>query len=394
LPTPSVLFVDDEVNVTSGLKRLLHKYKNEWDFNFVNSAKDALLALETKSYACIVTDMKMPEMSGDELIKVIHEKHPSVARIILSGHSGLEAIMKALPISHQFLSKPCEPEKLINSIQRAVTLENTTSNNSIVEKLKELKSLPVRPEVFDKLTKLISSDDYSIMNIVEIISTEPAITSKLLQIVNSAYFSLPREISDVQEAINYLGIETVKTTALAIELYESFYSKDFFDYDLEKDCRKCIEVASFLKSHTEDKMQSEILYTAAILQNAGRLVVLSYFPEQYKEIINLIENDKDPLEAELEVLGSTSKQLASSLILMWGLPYQIASCIAHADDPWNYSKEDTNLSIDLYIANYLHKISSWQTHDYSYKPNLDYFEQDCISKRYEYLNTLKNNGVA
>ncbi len=106
------MFVDDEPRVLEGLKRMLRPKRNEWQMTFVGSAQAALDALKAEPCEVVVTDMRMPGMNGAELLEVVQREYPDTIRLILSGQAETESVMKALGVSHQFLSKPCDAEIL------------------------------------------------------------------------------------------------------------------------------------------------------------------------------------------------------------------------------------------------------------------------------------------
>ena len=119
-----VIFVDDEPRVLEGLKRMLRPKRNEWQMTFVGSAQAALDALKAEPCEVVVTDMRMPGMNGAELLEVVQREYPDTIRLILSGQAETESVMKALGVSHQFLSKPCDAEILQGTISRAFALRD------------------------------------------------------------------------------------------------------------------------------------------------------------------------------------------------------------------------------------------------------------------------------
>ena len=81
-----ILFVDDEPMVLKGLQRTLRKMRSEWDMVFTASGKEALDLLDQQAIDVIVSDLKMPEMDGMQLLTEVKTRFPHVVRIILSGH--------------------------------------------------------------------------------------------------------------------------------------------------------------------------------------------------------------------------------------------------------------------------------------------------------------------
>ena len=107
-----VLFVDDEVFVLDGFKRMLRRMRTQWEMDFVDSGEAALQMMAQKEFDVIVSDMRMPNMNGAELLNEVKDLHPNTIRFILSGYSDKDLILKSLDSTHQYLAKPRDPETL------------------------------------------------------------------------------------------------------------------------------------------------------------------------------------------------------------------------------------------------------------------------------------------
>src|SRR4051812_40882350 len=119
-----VLFVDDDPNILQGLQRLLRPMRREWEMSFALGPHEAITLFNDAPFDVVVTDMRMPDMTGVELLARIRDTHPAVARIILSGQSQLESAVTSAGIAHQFLAKPCDAEALRATIVRVLALRN------------------------------------------------------------------------------------------------------------------------------------------------------------------------------------------------------------------------------------------------------------------------------
>jgi DNA-binding NtrC family response regulator len=106
---PCILFVDDEPNVLQGLQRMLRHMRADWDMRFVDSGHAALDAMENERFDAVVTDMRMPGMDGAELLAEVRRRDSGVVRVILSGYSDAESVMRTVGPAHQFLAKPVRP---------------------------------------------------------------------------------------------------------------------------------------------------------------------------------------------------------------------------------------------------------------------------------------------
>ncbi|WP_054650256.1 response regulator [Salidesulfovibrio brasiliensis] len=126
-----VLFVDDEKNVLNGLRRMLRSIRDEWEMDFAPGGAEALELVGKKEYDLVVSDMRMPGMDGAELLTKVQELSPETVRIVLSGHSEQNMVMKSVKPAHQFLSKPCSSEQLLQTLKEAYRLRRLLNNPRI-----------------------------------------------------------------------------------------------------------------------------------------------------------------------------------------------------------------------------------------------------------------------
>lgn len=117
----SLLFVDDDENLLNALKRILHKKREVWNMEFITSSIEALELLEQKQYDCVVVDYKMPDVNGIELLKLVAQHNPDAKRVLLSGQVDEDVFAKSKSITHKYLSKPCEPEELLQVLEELLS---------------------------------------------------------------------------------------------------------------------------------------------------------------------------------------------------------------------------------------------------------------------------------
>jgi DNA-binding NtrC family response regulator len=114
-----ILFVDDEAHVLDGLRDLLRRQRREWEMVFALGGDAALRELDAQPFHVVVSDMRIPGIDGAALLALVQERYPETVRIILSGQTEHEAALRAVPVAHQFLAKPCDREQLRRAIDRA-----------------------------------------------------------------------------------------------------------------------------------------------------------------------------------------------------------------------------------------------------------------------------------
>lgn len=217
-----ILFVDDEPLVLKGLQRMLRGMRGDWEMYFIDSAPKALAILDKYRFDAVVTDMRMPEMDGAQLLNEVMRTHPDVVRIVLSGEMDQEMILKTVRSSHQYLNKPCEPEVLKLTLKRAFALRSLLNDDRLKKSVAGIDSLPSLPTLYLEIMEELQSPNSSFKKIGAIISRDIGMTAKILQMVNSAYFGLCRKIGRAEEAVGYLGMETVKSLVLSAKIFSQF----------------------------------------------------------------------------------------------------------------------------------------------------------------------------
>ena len=117
-----ILFVDDEPNVLSALRRMFHDMRGEWEMDFASDGPSGLAMIAEQPYDVVVADMRMPGMDGAMFLREAQVQNPGAIRIVLSGHSDRDMILQTVRPAHQFLQKPCQPAELKAVIARGLSL--------------------------------------------------------------------------------------------------------------------------------------------------------------------------------------------------------------------------------------------------------------------------------
>ena len=215
----SILFVDDEPNVLEGLQRMLFSLQREWTMAFASSGAEALELLEHRHFDVVISDMRMPGMDGCQLLAEIKIRRPDTLRFVLSGQSETEVVYRSVGEAHQFLSKPCKPKVLKECVDRAFALRELLTSDSLKAVVSQIRDLPPVPQLYAKLCETLKSPECSIADVGRVIETDPAMTAKILQVTNSAFFGLRRVVGTAVQAASLLGLNTIKGLVLATGLF-------------------------------------------------------------------------------------------------------------------------------------------------------------------------------
>jgi len=328
-----ILFVDDEPRVLDGLKRMLYQYRSDWEMVFVSNGPEALQRLAESEFDVLMTDIRMPQMSGIELLAEVAKRHPQIVRMVLSGTADQEMTLRSVTLAHQYLVKPCDAKTLRAQVEHALEFHRTLENPVLKQVISRLHSLPSIPSVYVKLMGALQAPDVSIREVGGIIAQDLGMTAKVLQLVNSAFFGAGRHIATPAEAAVYLGIDTVKALALSVSAFSQFNSKELAFFSIEKLQEHSMGVGFLARSIAKSLGQSQNAiddaFVGGLLHDIGKLVLACNCPKQYKEVLVRVREQSVPiLEAEHAILGTGHDEVGGYLLWLWGLPDAITEIVA------------------------------------------------------------------
>lgn len=350
----SILFVDDDENILHGLRDLLRKQRNSWNMVFALGGPAALAELDKRSFDVVVTDMRMPIIDGAQLLERVKQQSPGTARIILSGHAEREAVLRAIPVAHQFLSKPCDVGQLRAVIERACTLRVRLENTRIRDIVGKIDRLPATPKLYGELTQAAARPDVSMRDLAQIIERDPALTSKLLQLVNSAYFGLARKRTTVEAAVEYLGIDVLKALALTVGAFAGIELPNIRGFSLDRLQERSLLVALIARDMAGTPQLAREAFTASLVHDIGRVVLAIGAPSEYGEVLHTARVERRPLHVvERELLGASHDEVGGFLLGVWGLPLAIVEPVAFHHAPRLASESAGDVLLWLHVADAL-----------------------------------------
>lgn len=353
-----VLFVDDETSLLAGLRRMLYLMRGEWDMTFVSSGVDALNVLRNQPVDVIVTDMRMPEMDGAQLLACVREEFPEVVRVILSGFSELASMLRGLPVAHWFLGKPTSRDVLKAAIQRSSELQRRLSNPETRSVIGSISALPSPSATVAELNRLLAMPHPPTDEIANVLGSDIAMTVKLLQLANSAFFGISLPVTDVRQAVNYLGLSTIRDLVVASEIFEGVEPGDeVHTQTLNRIKEHSMAVGRLAGELMPDEEGRNEAFVSGMLHDVGELIVGIFMSEKYAEF-QIRRNDTDsPEDLERELFGATHADIGAYLLELWGLPYSIVEAVARHHDAELLPGRTFDTVHAVYIAEALTDIS-------------------------------------
>ncbi|MEZ5261167.1 MAG: HDOD domain-containing protein [Acidimicrobiia bacterium] len=332
-----VLFVDDEPRVLSGLRSVLFDLDTDYEIDacFATGGHEALALLEAGDIDVIVTDMRMPVMSGEDLLIEVRNRWPQVVRLVLSGHTESAIAYRVLPMVHDFLAKPAGEEQLRTALDSAHAL---LEGGGAGLALGDIDELPVRPDLLVRCQAVIErGGDAAALGAQ--IESDVVASAAMLHIANAAFFGFRTPATTPAEATVRLGTDA--TLAIIAQLgAQQLYPN--VDDAVVRASAHAVDVAA--RAHAEDP-SCPMLFTAALLHDIGQLVLLARGAPQYRRLLAGAPLDPEPcLDTERALFGVDHAGLGARLLERWRFDPAIVSLVEHHHAPERLDPELARLA--------------------------------------------------
>lgn len=230
------------------------------------------------------------------------------------------------------------------------------SNVTIESLLEQGQDLCSLPEIYIRISEMLDNPRATAPQIGETVQTDPAISSRILKMVNSAYYGIPNKVSSISKAIIILGRERLKQILIGSVLgsiftsinNEAFSMQSFWEHSI-----KTAIIARELANQGHDIEEPDVMFTAGLLHDIGRLIIADNLPDINRQIDELTERNRiDRAQAEFQLLGFTHAELGAALMRKWGFPDLLVSCTAdhHGSE---HSGEFAQAARLVYLSNQL-----------------------------------------
>jgi HD-like signal output (HDOD) protein len=350
----AIVFVDDEQPVLRALQRVLRSRRDRWSMHFVDDPAQALALVEQSPVDVVVADMRMPGMDGAQLLARIKERAPATIRMILSGYTDLEATLRVVPVAHQFLTKPVDGKHLAEVIERSLHLRDVLQRDTVQRAVSAVGSLPVLPEIYQAISDVLANPASSVADVADIIAADVAMSAKILQLVNSAFFGIERRITDVRHAVAFLGMPMVRQMVLVHKVLGTPPEVKVAGLSLAREREHALLCAQVARALVPDTLLAADAYLAAALHDIGKLVMAAELPEEYAQILATAQRKRQPLHlAERDVLGTSHAEIGAYLLGLWGLPDNVIEAVAFHHRPRVVGSGSFDLLAAVHIANHL-----------------------------------------
>lgn len=363
---PSILFVDDEQTILDGLFRSFSATDEPWNMLFATSGQQALELIAGHRTDVIVSDLKMPEMDGAELLETVRRISPETTRIILSGCSEREVPYQTVGPAHQHYTKPCSSTKLSKAINRVLAIRQRLRSPELLSFVSGVKSVPAFPKSLTDLFNEIQSPRGSAAIVARIIERDIGLTAQLLKFANSGFFRVAMPIADAAHAVRLLGFEIIRALFVMGKAFETFRGPGI-DIGVVNRLQERSLVIGLLARRiaAAEGMPHQVVeqaQCAGMLAHIGSLLLLTAMKDKVKDIADELDTTGGTITSvERKFLGVTHADCGASLLDLWGFPSAVVEAVLFHHEPGELGGQSGVTALTaVHAAQHLVKFSTKQ----------------------------------
>ena len=284
-----------------------------------SSPDEALARLRSGAPCDVVVAADLPGMDGVNLLARLRDEYPHVARIVVAPPPAIAVGFRIADLAHQVLPSGSPPEALREALCRTLALRDLLADERLRALAGSVDGLPSLPRIYGDLTAALESPNCGASEIAGVVCRDPALAAKILQLVNSSFFGLPRQVTALPEAVAYLGVTTLRSLVLSTEAMSLFRpAARAAGLDVDALSERAVTAANEAARLAAPDCRTDA-FTAGLLSDVGVLLLAAKAPE-------LLQRD----EAEL---GFTHGGLGAYLLGLWGLAPGIVEAVAFHHQP-------------------------------------------------------------
>ncbi|HEX2956389.1 MAG TPA: HDOD domain-containing protein [Chitinispirillaceae bacterium] len=225
------------------------------------------------------------------------------------------------------------------------------SNESILQKLELIEKLPTLPAVVNQITQLIQSNRSNMAQIASVIMRDQAIASRVIRLVNSAYYGLKTRVTSIQQAITLLGLNSVRNIVTGVAIVKTFEEENgsVSTFDRQKFWLSTFCCALLSKNIAQYRGAGNVedYFLGGLLHDVGILVLDQFFHDEFNNVINgCLQCGDQYFEVENRILGTNHCEIGDYLAKRWKLPDILANCMRAHHQPL-FAVKDPDTNIDL-----------------------------------------------
>jgi len=354
----------------------------------VNTKEEALHALATEPYDGLIAGLR--EVGKNlALLNAASASHPTLA----CGLRADLAKMGKIAVGHPII-QPTESLAVMDDQVRTMFATAFWSADPAFGALREhIKNFPALPSLYLQISEALKSEDTSLEKLADLITREPTVSAKLLQVVNSPVFARAQRVTSIRDATSFLGFQRVRALVLATSLFGQCDASKCASFSAQNFENHSLQIATWAgqiaTGETGNGDLAEMAFTAGLLHQFGVLLLAANLPEGYDQMLRTAGEQKISLaRVERQTYGVTHAELAGYIFASWSIPFPILNAVGFYAQP-SHSEDRTFTPLSaVHMATAIDSLNAVGVPDYDadyvdrlrLHPRIDHWARKLIGK--------------
>lgn len=348
-----ILVIDSSETLADGLRENLASRQREGRIRLASDREAAVTEINGGRHDAVVCVIDAMGIDGWEMLGHVHSSSPTTVRIAVA--KDVQATMPSVSIAHRLVPSPASPTDVLEVVDRCCNLQGLLVSPSVARLVGSVGTLPSLPHLYAQLLQMLSDPEVGLRDLASVVEQDTPIAARILQLANSAFFGLPRQVRTIEQALNFTGVNTVKSLVLAAEVFRAFSEEGGVSrVPLDEIQDHALLAANIARRLPTDRETAEEAFTASLLHDVGKLVLASRLPDEFLENLAAAAEQQRPIqEIEEDRYGVSHAEIGAYLLALWGLPETIVEAVAHHHSPMRVDHQAFELLDAVHLANHL-----------------------------------------
>lgn len=313
-----------------------------------NADPDTVVELSAKADVVVAVDDASG--CGRDALRVVKKARHGPSRVLVCDHRVAARVVARGEPAHQVVVRPVLAGKLVAAVERALRVRELVHDKTLAAVAASLGSLPAQPQTWVALCELLDSDQATMQDAADLVEQDVAVAAKVMQLVNSGLFLRSRRVSSLFQALQLLGLGTVRDLVLSVEVVASLGPVRLPPEISALDPYAMSRTIAVAARTVAPKAAVDVAFTAGLLQSTGRLLFATRAPQLYHDVVERVRKGERVDHAEHRVFGVDGRTFGAWLLATWGLPHEVVEAVRWCDRPERASGRGAPLALSVCLA--------------------------------------------
>lgn len=310
----NILFVDSDQEALDAQLKPLAKIRPDWMLITANSGKQALEQFKAQSIDAVISETRLSDMSGFDLLGNVRTNFPDSIRLTLSAEHDAEVVLESAKANHRFIPKPATSLNLATAIDCSLRLRSFMQDDELARLVNNIDSLPALPAIYNDMMTELASPHGSLLTVGSIVEKDTGLTVTVLRIVNSTFYGLSQRVESVAQGVTLLGVHLIKNIALTAKVFSQFKGSE-------------------LSLRRLTQLNDQAIKMGALSNQFGRYAKVSRSTNDHSQMAGMLANVGELTAAIIPQGVSGQSELSNEfvgayLLRLWLLPDPIVEAVA------------------------------------------------------------------